>query len=154
VYALSALLPSLAATKASAALTQAGATSSRDRLERAQATAQLASRLDPLSDAGLTAAGSISLALGRPAQARSYLVQAVRRDPSDELAWEQLARLELRLRDLRASRQAIVRVLELDPRGTAGRGLALDLQRLSTPPSDSASATGTPLPIGLAPGGP
>ncbi|HWF75288.1 MAG TPA: O-antigen ligase family protein [Solirubrobacteraceae bacterium] len=148
VYALSALLPSLSATKASAALTQAGATSSRVALEHAQSTAVLAARLDPLSDEGLRAAASISLSLGRPTQAQGYLLEAVGRDPSDELAWEQLAALELRLRDVRAMRQAVERVLELDPRGVdpQARQLPLELAQLSAPPNDSATATSTPLP--------
>jgi hypothetical protein len=147
VYAVSVLLPSLAATKASAALTQAGATSSRAELLHAVGTAQLASRLDPLSDEGLKAAASISVSLGHPVQARSYLLQAVGRDPSDELAWEQLANLERGLRDVRAARQAIARVLALDPRGAMGRRLALNLQELRTPPNDSATATSTPLQV-------
>jgi hypothetical protein len=147
VYAVSALLPSLAATKASAALTQAGATSSRAARLHAVGTAELASRLDPLSDEGLKAAASISVSLGHPAQARAYLLRAVARDPSDELAWEQLANLERGLRDVRAARQAIARVLALDPRGTVGRRLALALQELRTPPNDSATATSTPLPV-------
>ena len=148
VYAVSAVLPSLASTKASAALTTAGATSSRATLARAEASADLASRLDPLSDAGLTAAASISVYLGHPAEARSDLVAAVRRDPSDELAWEQLAALELSLRDVRATRQATERVLQLDPHGAIGRQLMLDLAELSTPPNNSATATSTPLPVG------
>jgi hypothetical protein len=148
VYALSAVLPSIAATKASASLTRAGATSSRTVLERAEATALLASRLDPLSDEGLKAAASISVFLRQPDQARAYLLQAVRRDPSDELAWEQLAALELGLRDARATRQATQRVLQLDPRGPIGRQLTLDLEELITPPNNSATATSTPLPAG------
>lgn len=150
VYAISALLPALAASKASAAVTQAGATSSRARLLDALSTAELASRLDPLSDAGQTAAASIAAALGQPALARSYLLEAVRRDPSDVLAWEQLADLELGLRDVRAGRQVVTRVLALDPRGTRGpraRLLALNLHELITPPGDSATATSTPLPV-------
>jgi tetratricopeptide (TPR) repeat protein len=146
-YALSALLPSLAATKASAALTAAGTASSRSQLEDAQGTAVLASRLDPLSDGGLTAAASISLALDRPAQARAYLLLAVGRDPSDVNAWKQLANLELGLRDLPATGRAIEHVLALDPRGAPGRQLALELQELRTPPNDSATATSTPLPV-------
>jgi hypothetical protein len=146
VYALSALLPSLSATKASAALTQAGATSSLTELEHAAGTALLAARLDPLSDEGLRAAASISVYLGRTSQARSYLLEAVGRNPSDALAWEQLASLELRLRDVRATRQAIERVLELEPRAAIGRQLTLELQELITPPNDSATATSTPLP--------
>src|SRR6202021_1613394 len=97
---------------------------------------------------GLTAAASIALALGRPAQARAYLLQAVGREPSDEQAGEQLARLELELRDVPASRRAVEHVLALDPRGTAGRQFALELQELRTPPNESATATSTPLPVG------
>jgi tetratricopeptide (TPR) repeat protein len=147
-YAISALLPSLAANKASAALTQAGAASSRTQLENALDTAELASRLDPLSDDGLAAAASVSLYLGSPSQARDYLLQAVGRDPSDERAWEQLANLELQLRDVRAAQQAVEHVLALDPRGPEGRQLTLELQELRTPPGDSATATSTPLPVG------
>jgi O-antigen ligase len=146
VYAISALLPSIAATNASAALTQAGGSSSRAALRSAEGTALFASRLDPLSDEGLKAAASISVYLRQPVQARAYLLQAVRRNPTDELAWEQLAALELGLRDARATRQAAVRVLQLDPRGPIGRQLTLDLEELITPPSDSATATSTPLP--------
>jgi hypothetical protein len=149
VYAISAVLPSLAASEASAALTQAGATSSRSVLQRAEATALYASRLDPLSDEGLKAAASISVYLREPSQARAYLLEAVRRDPSDELAWEQLAGLELGLRDVRAAREATERVLELDPRGPIGRQLTLDLETLITPPNDSATATSTPLAQGF-----
>jgi hypothetical protein len=151
VYAISALLPSLAATKASAALTQAGTASSRTQLGRALGTAEYASRLDPLADDGLTAAASISLYLGDPALARSYLLQAVSRDPSDERAWEQLASLELRLRDIRATQQAVERILALDPHGTKEPQIAqlmLQLQELKTPPGASATATSTPLPVG------
>ena len=148
VYAVSALLPSLAATKASAALTTAGATSSRVVLEHARASAELASRLDPLADDGLKAAASISGYLRQGSTALTDLLEAARRDPSDEQAWEQLAALELRLRDVRATRQALERVLELDPHGVIGRQLALDVQELSTPPNDSATATSTPLPAG------
>jgi predicted TPR repeat methyltransferase len=107
-----------------------------------------AARLDPLSNAGLTAAAAISLSLDHPAQARSYLLQAVGRNPSDEGAWKQLAGLELRLRDVRATQQAVDHVLALDPRGIAGRQLALVLADLKTPPGDSATATSTPLPTG------
>lgn len=146
VYALSAVLPSLAATKASAALANAGATSSRVGLEHAAATAELASRLDPVSDAGLTAEASIAVRLGESNLARTYLLEALRRNPSDELAWEQLAALELKLGDVGAMRQATKRVLELDPRGADGRQLVLNLTELSTPPNDSATATSTPLP--------
>ena len=151
IYTLSVVLPSLAATKASAAFTQAGATSSPTQLRQAEVTAELAARLDPLSDEGLRAAASIALYLGHRGQAQRYLLQAVGRDPSDVLAWEDLANLELRLGDARATRQALVRVLELDPRGMGGpigRQLMLGLQKLITPPNDSATATSTPLPVG------
>ena len=148
VYALSAALPSIASTKASAALTTAGETSSRVVLEHAEQTAELASRLDPLSDEGLKAGASIAGYLRQGSQALTDLLQAVRRDPSDEQAWEQLAGLELELRDVRATRQAVERVLQLDPYGAFGRQLALDLEELSTPPNDSATATSTPLPAG------
>jgi hypothetical protein len=147
-YALSALFPSLAATKASAALTEAGTATSSAQRVHAEGTALFAARLDPLSDAGLTAAAAISLSLDHPAQARSYLLEAVGRNPSDEGAWKQLAGLELRLRDVRATQQAVDHVLALDPRGIAGRQLALVLADLKTPPGDSATATSTPLPTG------
>ncbi len=51
VFALSAALPSLAASKASRALVEASGSASE--VKDAQSTAQLASRLDPLSRRGL-----------------------------------------------------------------------------------------------------
>ena len=70
---------------------------------------------------------------------------AVRRDPSDAQAWAQLASLERSLNDTRDLLSTARRVLVLDPTGVLARQLLRDAYRVSAPPGDSATATGTPL---------
>ena len=62
VVVISDVLPSLAASKASAAIVEAAGSASS--VQDAQATAVLASRLDPLSDAGLLAEATIAARRG------------------------------------------------------------------------------------------
>jgi tetratricopeptide (TPR) repeat protein len=145
-FAVSAALPSIAADQASAAEVAAGG--STDALARAQSSAALASRLDPLSDAGLRAESTIALHRGEPRQARAYLLEAVRRQPSDVQAWASLAYIDVQLQDLRASNAAAQRVLALDPEGQLTGGFAsVVAQRanlLEAPPQESATAAPTP----------
>jgi hypothetical protein len=145
-FSVSAALPSIAADKASGAEVTAGG--SGDALVRAQSSAALASRLNPLSDAGLRAESTIALHRGDPAQARAYLLEAVRRQPTDENAWASLAYVDVLLGDLRDATAAGQRVLALDPEGLLTGGFAANVvQRanvLEAPPQDSATATPTP----------
>jgi hypothetical protein len=147
VFAVSATLPSLAATKASSAIVSASGTSPAD-LQRAQDQAALASRLDPLSDAGLKAEATIAVHGGQLGRSRAYLLDAVRRDPTDPQAWSGLALVDFSLHDVRAGTLAAAHVFALDPRGKLGGGLARSFSQyanlLETPPKDSAAAT--PLP--------
>lgn len=71
VFALSAVLPSLAASEASSAIVQA-ASSAPGALCSAQSSATLASSLDPLSDAGLRAEATVALHRGCLARARLF----------------------------------------------------------------------------------
>jgi hypothetical protein len=147
VYALSATLPSLAASDAGDALVTA-AGSSPSATQDAAHEAALASRLDPLSDAGPRAQASLALRTGQMGRAQGYLLEAVRREPDDAGAWTSLAYVSLRLGDKTLGQHAAERALALDPRGQATRGLIADVfsteDLLSTPPQDS--ATGRPLP--------
>jgi hypothetical protein len=114
-FALSVVLPDLASDKAAGAEV-AAATASRAGLLHAQSSTALASRLDPLSDAGLVAESTIALHRGEPRQARRYLLAAVRRQPTDAHAWVTLAYVDARLRDPQDAVAAARRAVALDPR--------------------------------------
>jgi hypothetical protein len=118
----SSVLPSLAASDASAALLDASS-GSPSALAAAQGKAKRAGSLDPLSDAGPRVAASIALHRGQLARARYYLEEAVGRNPSDEFAWSELATLDTYLRDASGVRQAARRVVTLDPRGRPAQAL-------------------------------
>jgi O-Antigen ligase len=149
-YALSGVVPSVAASKANSALV-AASSSSRSALEHAEATARAATRLDPLSDAGLLTSETIALHLGNIAQARTDLLGAIKRDPTDSQAWQQLAFVELDLRDLEDAVTAVQRVAALDPMGRATQNLLRTFESLRAPPSDSATRGPTPISPSQAP---
>jgi O-Antigen ligase/Tetratricopeptide repeat len=142
-FALSAALPSLAATKAADAVVEA-ASSSPTAVRDAQATAALASRLDPLSDAGLRVEATLAIRRGNPDQARRYLLEAIARDPTDGQAWRELAFEELALGNTRDGLLALGRVLALDPHAADARQLANYIAAIRaekiTPARDSATA--------------
>jgi hypothetical protein len=144
-FALSALLPELAGSKASSALV-AASSSSPARLQSALATADVATRIDPVSDEGLKAAATIATHRGQLATARGYLLDAIRRDPNDAGAWEQLAGVEIQLGDRRGLIRAVNRALALDPRGKLARALGRDAYALIAPTSPPPTVTQTPLP--------
>jgi predicted Zn-dependent protease len=145
LYAASSILPSVAADRAAAALVGAG-TTSPPRVRHALATAELASSLDPLADDGLKAAAQIAIAAGELSDARRDLLDAVHRDPSDAGAWQQLANLEAQTGDRHGLQVAATQALALDPRGDSSLKIAQGAIAAQTPPSASATATGTPLP--------
>jgi cytochrome c-type biogenesis protein CcmH/NrfG len=115
------------------------------QLERAQADADYASRLDTLSVEPLLAAASLAERRGRSGQARDYLVDAVRRQPSNVQAWLSLVRFELDRGDLPNVRTGLRRVLELDPRNPTVPVLIAVEAGTTVPATRSATATGTPL---------
>ncbi len=146
-FALSAALPSVAASKASNALLAAAGTRSA-AVEHAQASAELASRLDPLSDAGLRVMATLALRQGDNRSAIHDLVAAVNRQPSDASTWQELAFLEIQQGNYRDGMRAATRLLELDPHGLtaklAAHNAAAAINLAYTPPG--ASATARPLP--------
>jgi tetratricopeptide (TPR) repeat protein len=111
-------------------------------------TADLATKLDPLSDEGLKAAATIATHRGLLAAARSYLFDAIRREPNDAGAWEQLAGVDIQLGDRRGLLGAANRALALDPHGKLAFGIALDAYALLAPTTDPPTVTKTPLPSG------
>jgi tetratricopeptide (TPR) repeat protein len=144
-FAVSAVLPSLAASRASAALV-AAASGSPATLARAWSEARAASALDPLSDAGPLAQASLALHAGAPRLARDYLLEAVSREPTDAQAWGSLAQVELQLRSARAAVADAQRALDLDPRdhaiaSQAGQ-TAQDADLLEAPPAADALSAG------------
>ena len=142
---VSAILPSWSRSETDGALASVARSESPSRLERAQARADFASRLDTVAVEPLLAASSLAQRRGRPAQARTYLVDAVRRQPHSVPAWLALGRFELERGDLMNGRIALRRVLELDPRNRTVPLLIAVEQGATVPANGSATATGTPL---------
>ena len=155
---LSAALPSLAGDKVSSAELLAAGGTTRD-LVRADQQAGLATRLNPLSDAGLLLQATIALRLaeapGNAAQAahqvqraRKLIGQALARNPSDIKAWTKLAQIELLSHHLKAGIAAAQHMLDLDPEDEANllyaAGLAQGASVLVAPPSASPAAVQTP----------
>ena len=122
-FAASVAVPRVAAADAARALVEAS-TGTPAALDRALADARRATHLDPLSDAGLRAAATIALHRGELTAARSALLEAVRRQPSDVQAWQELALTDLARRDGTEAAAAARRLAAADPRGPGGRALA------------------------------
>ncbi len=142
-FVVSGALPSLAAGRARNAIIAAGrGTPAADA--SAQSSAELATSLDPLSDAGLLVEAALADQRGRLGLTRSDLLAAIGRQPTDPEAWEQLLLVELRLGDLRSAITAAARVLALDPSGAAANELAQRTVTLAAPPADSPTAIRTP----------
>ena len=149
VGAISAAIPSLAATRARSALV-AAAGASTPHLGSSAAGARLAGQLDPLSDAGPRAAATIALHEGQRQRARRDLSDAINREPSDPQAWADLAYVETVLGHISDGRRAAQRARELDPLGAVTSSLAGALSATGSvaaaPPADSATAVQTPSP--------
>jgi predicted Zn-dependent protease len=137
------VVPRLAAAKASGALVSAASPSGQD-LHRALASALDASRLDPVSDAGLRAASTIAVRLGRTAEARRFMLQAVRREPTDGQAWQQLAYEDFVAGADGEALAAAQRALALDPRGSGAAALVRRAILTVALPAQSATASVTP----------
>jgi hypothetical protein len=148
LFAISAVLPGTASDKATAALAEAErGTPSADA--RARHDASVATSLDPLSGAGPMASSSIAINLGETALARDYVLEAIRRQPTDEAAWDSLVNLDLGLGRYAESLTAARRVLQLDPELGVVGFLTLDEDAITdeldrAPPRDSATAAPTP----------
>ena len=142
-FSASVAMPRIAAADAGHALLLAASGKPRS-LASALDPARASSRLDPLSDAGLLAAATIQLHRGDPAIARADLISALRREPSDEQAWQELSYTDFTLRDDAESVVAAQHALALDPQGQtailAAQRAALTLAAAARP----ATATRTP----------
>jgi hypothetical protein len=142
-FALSVVLPSLAASKASTALAEA-ASDSPATVASAESDAKLAARLDPLSDSGPRVEATIAFRDGQSSAAIADLLDAVKREPSDAQAWQQLATVEFALHETQNGLLAMKRVLALDPHAQDVATVAGDTgatqSLVITPPQDSATA--------------
>jgi hypothetical protein len=133
-FAASVALPRIAAADAARALVDA----SSDRpasLTAALEQARRATRLDPLSDAGPRAAATIAIHRGHLAVARTDLLAAVRREPSDGQAWQELSFTDFLRRDYAESAAAARHALAVDPHGPKAQALALAAARHPASPS-------------------
>jgi hypothetical protein len=143
--AVSAAIPSWAETKTEGALVAVERRATPEQLREAQADADFASRIDPVSYEPLLAAGTLADRRGRTAQAREYLMDAIRRAPNSVVVWLAVARFEIARGDAANVRDALRHVLELDPRNRTASAV-LGVEQLSTVhPAASPTATGTPL---------
>lgn len=146
---VSAAIPAWSASRASAAQEAAGrAGGDPEQLADAAATAELAARIDPLSARPLLAAAAIAQNRDRPLEARAALLRAVERQPWNATLWSRVSEAALDLADRRGAARAAARWLELDPASPAALGAALGTRALLTAPSQSPTASGTPLPGG------
>jgi Tfp pilus assembly protein PilF len=91
----------------------------------------------------LLASATVAIRSGQYAQARAYLLQAVKRDPNDVQAWQRLTAVEFALGSAGGAYNAIQRVLALDPKGGEVATLPKQLQLLLTPPAASATRRAT-----------
>ncbi len=144
-YGASAILPAWSDSKTSAAQEAIGAEPDPAALERAATQAELAARLDPLTVRPLFVGASIAAGRGRLLDARKLLLDAADRQPGNPEVWLRLATLALQLADRDGMVRASQRLIELDPVSGTARVLAIRAQAFLTPPSASATATGTPL---------
>ncbi len=128
-FVFSGAAPSVAASKASAAVVTASSPS-RSAISRAQDDAAVATRLDPLSDAGPLANATIALRRGNLVQAEVYTLQAIRRDPNDVEAWQRLVYLEIARRNGLGVYQSLQRLVKLDPRGVTSQALVRSAYRV------------------------
>jgi hypothetical protein len=148
LFAVSAVLPGVAATKADLALAEA-ASGTAAGLAQARHEAGYASALDPLSGAGPLASANIAVAEDADRLARADVIEAIARQPSDEPAWATLAQIDLRLNRDREAIRAAQHALALDPEiNQIGQlSLASDVvaaEAAAAPPQDSATGTATP----------
>ena len=142
LFAVSAVAPRLAASEADQALLAASGTG-RPALRFALSRALASSRLDPLSDAGLRAASTIALREGGARLARRLLATAVRRQPTDGQAWQQLTLVYLVLGERGDAVLAARRGLALDPEGPLAATVAERTVLALTPPAGSATSAPT-----------
>jgi Flp pilus assembly protein TadD len=87
------------------------------------------------------AEATIAVHQGELTEARALLNQAVRREPTDGQAWNQLRFDDLAAHDLAGANHAVSRIIALDPFGSA----YVQLQLSATAARQSPTAIRTPL---------
>lgn len=147
LVALSAGLPAWAQSKADGAFDALGAKPTAADLQNAASELELAARLNPLSDEALIDGASIAQRRGRLVDQRNLLLRAVEREPYDSRAWSALAQLDLGRQDPQAFLAEARRALAVDPESYYAPALVAQAEAYRTPVNESASATGTPLPL-------
>jgi hypothetical protein len=145
-FAASAILPDWSQSKAQAALAQAESARTPAGLAQAQATAELAARLNPLAVEPLLDAAVIADRRGLRVAERDYLLRAVHRAPYTALPWTRLAYVAVTLGDRAGLLSAVHQALAVDPIGAQSLILAATAEPYLAVPQNSATATGTPLP--------
>lgn len=143
--AVSAILPAWAHGKAQASLVTAADALTPRQLQHAAQQAELAARLDPLSDEGPLDAATIAQRRGRVPEELRYLLQAEQREPYDVQAWSRLWFFALVAQDNAGANRAAQRALALDPLNVQLARIATATSALTAPPQGSAAATRTPL---------
>ncbi len=138
LLAISVALPGLARWQTDRALRLASG-------ERAARAADLAARLNPLGTEALLVAADVAERRDRLADARRYVLRAVRRQPYDVESWQQLARVEFAASDRVSGLGALAHALRLDPANGFVIGQARRAYETAVDPGESATATGTPL---------
>jgi len=160
LFVVSAALPALARERSNDALTLAAKGGAKN-LREADEQAAAARRLDPFALDPVLTAADLSRRRGDVERSTDLLVQAVRRQPDNPKPWVRLAQIQVLLDDTRGALSSARTAFALDPLSPTLFTLAGFLVYDNT---RSATATGTPLPVGVtvpalpaapvAPGGP
>jgi hypothetical protein len=150
-FAASAILPAWSDSKAADAQAALGDAPTAEDYQDAATQAHVAARLDPLAVDPLLASAAIAHGRGRLLEERADLLDAVKRNPDSVAAWTQLAAVAFQLADRKGFADAALRALALDPQNANLKRIALRAVAFTTPPGESATATGTPLSAAAAP---
>lgn len=136
-------LPSMAETKRVESLRDAG----QGSLREADADADLAHKLNPLSVEPLFAEAGIARSRGEIERAASLLAEATRLQPDNFETWQRLGQFELAIGDYAAAARAIRHQAAANPLAFQARPNVGDLLfPLQVPPERSPTAFGTPPP--------
>jgi TolB-like protein len=106
----------------------------------AQADYQKALTLDPNFVPALIQQGDLLATLGRMSEGIATTRKALALDPMSVVAWRRLAHFYTHSRQFPAAREAIARLMQLDPQGDP-RSFAADLALLTGQPQEALAAT-------------
>ena len=143
VVALSAYLPVMARERTNDAFAAAERGRPRDLVEAAK-QAEIAKRLNPLSDEPVLAAASFAERRGRLHEASELLGEAVAREPESVPVWTALGRFQLLIGDAAGALRSAAVLARLDPRHSEPADFLLAFALNSTA---ARSPTATPAPL-------